>query len=215
MIKNILFDLDGTIINSQEGVTKCVAHVLKEWGMEQPPLESLRCFIGPPLQESFVKHFGFDEEKTAAAIVKYRERYNTIGIFECEVYDGVRELIQELHAKGYKLYLASSKPEASCKRIMEHFELDTYFDGIYGASFDGKICTKEEVLEYLFGEMQLERSESILIGDTRFDALGAKDAGISCIGVTYGFGTEEELKEAGVVAIYDTAKEVGGYFEEN
>lgn len=212
-MKNILFDLDGTIINSEEGITNCIRYVLDFWGMEQPPQEELLCFIGPPLKESFQKKYGFDEEKAIQSVVKYRERFDREGIFECELYAGVAELIQELHGKGYHLAVASSKPETACQRIIEHFHLETYFDGVYGATLDGSISTKKQVLEHVFKENGMKREDTILIGDTKFDAIGAKEAEIPCIGVTYGFGTAEELKEAGAVFICDSTKEVADYIE--
>ncbi|MBO5371698.1 MAG: HAD hydrolase-like protein [Lachnospiraceae bacterium] len=212
-MKSILFDLDGTIINSQEGITNCVRYVFDYWGMPQPPIQDLLRFIGPPLKNSFMNYYHFDEEKALISVKKYRERFDVTGIFECELYEGVRELIENLHQKGYRLFLASSKPERACERIIEHFHLESYFDGIFGATLDGKIGTKEEVLEHLFEATGIERTEAILIGDTKFDALGAKEAGISCLGVTYGFGSREELEAVGVVALCDTASEVEAYFE--
>ncbi len=212
-MQSILFDLDGTIINSQEGITNCIRYVFEYWDMPQPPIEDLLCFIGPPLKYSFTKYYGFDEEKTKISVGKYRERFDKIGIFECELYAGVRELIQSLHGKGYTLYLASSKPERACERIIEHFHLESYFDGIFGSTLDGRISTKEQVLEYLFETTGIDRKETILIGDTKFDAIGAREAGISCLGVTYGFGSREELEREGVVALCDTAAEVEAYFE--
>ncbi|MBO5302870.1 MAG: HAD hydrolase-like protein [Lachnospiraceae bacterium] len=213
VMQSILFDLDGTIVNSQKGITNCICYVLDYFQMPKPPVEDLLCFIGPPLKDSFMKHFGFDEEKAAFSVGKYRERYNEIGVFECELYPGIQELIEHLHQKGYKLYLASSKPEILCKKILGHFHLENYFDGIFGATMDGKIGTKEQVLEYLFETTGADRSTSILIGDTRFDAAGAREAGISCLGVTYGFGSKEELEQEGVAALCDTAAEVEAYFE--
>lgn len=212
-MKNILFDLDGTISNSEAGITNCIRYVLDFWGIEQPPQEDLLCFIGPPLKEQFQKIYGFDEEKALQSVAKYRERYDKEGIFECELYPGVKELIIALKEKGYQIALASSKPKTACERIIEHFQLDAYFDGIYGATLDGRISTKEQVLENLFEETGMKREETVLIGDTRFDVSGAKQAGILCIGITYGFGSQEELEANGAIAICHTPKEVEEYLE--
>lgn len=212
-MKNILFDLDGTIINSQEGITNCIRYVLDYWGMEQPPTEDLLCFIGPPLWEQFQKIYGFDAEKAEASVWKYRERFDKTGIFECELYPGIRELIRSLKKKGYRVALASSKPEGACVRIIEHFHLEDYFDGIFGATRDGKISSKKQVLDYLFETTGMNREETVLIGDTRFDVLGAREAGIPCIGVTYGFGSREELEEAGALAICSNVREVEDFIE--
>ncbi len=212
-MKNILFDLDGTIINSEEGITKCIRYVLDFWGIKQPPQEELLCFIGPPLKEQFQKLYGFEEEKALQSVAKYRERFDREGIFECELYPGIRELIKDLKEKGFRLAVASSKPEVACKRIIGHFHLEPYFDGVFGAALDGKISSKVQVLEYLFQENGMKREDTILIGDTKFDVLGAKAAGIPCIGVTYGFGTAEELKSAGAAAVCGSTKEVADYLE--
>lgn len=207
-MKTVLFDLDGTIINSQEGITNCIRYVLDYWGMEQPPAEELLCFIGPPLREQFQKVYGFDADKAEASVMKFRERFDKIGIFECELYPGIEGLIRNLRQKGYRIALASSKHEDACVRIIEHFHLESYFDGIFGATRDGKISSKKQVLENLFEKTGIDRRETVLIGDTRFDVLGAKEAGIFCIGVTYGFGSREELEEAGALAICDNVREV-------
>lgn len=212
-MKNILFDLDGTIINSEEGITNCIRYVLDFWGIEQPPQKDLLCFIGPPLREQFKKIYGFEGDRVEQSVIKYRERFDKIGIFECELYSGVRELLMSLKEKGYHLAIASSKPQDACARIIEHFHLESCFDGIFGSTKDGKISSKREVLEHLFKTTGMERSETILVGDTKFDVIGAKEAAISCIGVTYGFGTEEELRDAGAIVICDNAQEVECYLE--
>lgn len=212
-IDTVLFDLDGTIINSEEGITNCLRYVIDYWGMEQPPQEKLLCFIGPPLREQFHNVFGFDAEKTEASVRKYRERYDTVGQYECEVYHGVKELIHHLKQAGYRIALASSKPQPACARILAHFDLDREFDGIFGSTIDGRISTKQQVLEEVFEKMQVEPAKTILVGDTRFDVDGANRAHIPCIGVTYGFGDAQELIKAGAICICDTAKEVGEYLE--
>lgn len=213
MKKTVLFDLDGTIINSEEGITNCIRYVLDYWGMEHPAQEELLCFIGPPLREQFMKVFGWDYDKAEASVIKFRERFDKIGLYECELYPGIQKLIEDLDAKGYRIALASSKHEDACGRILRHFRLESHFAGIFGATRDGSISTKKQVLEVSMEKLQASQDETVLIGDTRFDVEGARLAGIDCIGVTYGFGTREELETAGAVAVADKAEEVGAYLE--
>ena len=216
-MKAVLFDLDGTLINSEEGITKSAQYALKGMGIEEPDLSKLKCFIGPPLQQTFMEKYNFTEEEAWKAVEKYRERYLVTGVIECCPYDGVEETLKSLKEKGYLLAVASSKPEKTCKTILKHFSLDHYFDMIVGATMDGKISTKEQVLEELGRRMtdkQIDKSQMCLVGDTKFDAIGAVQFGIDCIGVSYGFGTKEELEEAGAVYICDHIKEVETYIEE-
>ena len=210
-MKAILFDLDGTIINSEEGITKCVQYALKSFGIEEPDLKKLLCFIGPPLDPVFREKYGFDEKQAWEAVVKYRERFDVKGIFECELYDGVADAIKKLKEEGYVIALASSKPEGACKRIIEHFSLTPYFDMIVGSTLDGSISTKQEVLEELgrrMKHMDIAKEEMCLIGDTHYDVNGANQFGTRCIGVTYGFGTREQLENAGAYRVCDTINEV-------
>ena len=215
-IKAVLFDLDGTIINSEEGITKCVQHALRHFGIEEPDLKSLRFFIGPPLEMNFKEKYGFTDEQAWEGVIKYRERFDVKGIFECELYEGVAEVIKQLHEAGYVISIASSKPEVACERILEHFSLLPYFDMVVGASLDKTISTKAQVLEELgrrMADKHISKEEMILVGDTKFDVLGANTFGIPCIGVDYGFGTREELEKAGAVAVCSSIKEVKDYIE--
>lgn len=215
-MKAILFDLDGTIINSEEGITKCVQYALKAYGVDEPDRSKLLCFIGPPLEPVFREKYGMTQEEAWQSVVKYRERFDEKGIFECCLYDGVKDVIIDLKKKGYVLALASSKPELACRRILGHFELTEYFDEIVGSTLDGSISTKEEVLEELWRRMQtysIGKEEMCLIGDTKYDAAGARAFGIRCIGVSYGFGTREEMFAAGAEAVFDQIGEVESYIE--
>lgn len=208
--------MDGTIINSEEGITKCVQYALRAYGIDGPDRKKLLCFIGPPLDPVFREKYGMTEEEAWQAVEKYRERFDVEGIFECCLYDGVRDAIVRLKEKGYVLALASSKPETACRRILEHFSLTPYFDEVVGSTLDGRISTKEEVLEELgrrMADCQIGRDEMCLIGDTKYDAAGAKAFGIRCIGVSYGFGTREELLDAGAEAVFDQMEEVERYIE--
>jgi len=209
MIKAVLFDLDGTLIDSSEGITKSVQHALKEYGIEENNIEELKKFIGPPLWGSFVNYYGFSKEQSLEAVDKFRERYNKIGLFECCLYPGVRECLEELKEQGYKLAVASSKPEITCKRILEYHKVLDLFDEVSGATMDGRIETKEEVLNQLFGRWpSVCRDEMVLIGDTIFDIQGANKAGLKSIGVSFGFGCVDEMESNGALQVIDHMDEL-------
>lgn len=203
-MKAILFDMDGTLIDSSEGITKSVQYALRHYGIEVSDLESLKNFIGPPLSDSFMRFYDFSQEQAREAVDVYRERYNVTGIFECSLYPGVRECIEELKRKGYLIGMASSKPEISCRRILEHFDILPLFDDVVGATMDGKIDTKEEVLnEVLRRWKDISREEMCLIGDTMFDVEGANLVGVPCIAVSFGFGDVNHMVAAGAKAVCD------------
>lgn len=214
-MKKVLFDLDGTLINSQEGITKGVQFALREYmGIEEPDLESLRCFIGPPLALMFDAKYHIPKEHIEPVIDKYREYYDATGMRQCALYPGVREILQHLKEKGYTVGLASSKPEHNCKGILENLGVAQYFDYIVGATRGPERREKVLVLKEAFRRMGVtDLSEVVLVGDTKYDALGAKAAGISCVGVTFGFGTREELLESGAAAVFDTMAEVEEYLD--
>lgn len=208
-MKAVLFDLDGTLIDSSEGITKSVQYTLDYYGVEEHDLKKLRCFIGPPLKLSFMNHYNFTEEQAIEAVAKYRERYQPIGIYECSLYPGVEECIRELKKKGYLIGMASSKPEVSCRKILEHFNIIDLFDDVVGATLDGRIDTKEEVLNEVMRRWKhINKNDMCLIGDTLFDVEGANQVGIKTVGVSFGFGDISEMKEAGAVTICDSMVEV-------
>lgn len=208
-MKAILFDLDGTLIDSSEGVTKSVQYALKHYGVEEPDLQRLNVFVGPPLSQSFMKFYGFSKEQAMEAVGFYRERYNETGIFECSLYPGVKACIQELKAQGYLIGMASSKPETFCRRILEHFGILELFDDVVGATLDGRIDTKEEVLNEVMRRWKdVPKDEMCLVGDTMFDVEGANRVGISCIAVSFGFGDAAEMVHAGAVAVCDSMSEL-------
>ena len=209
MKKTILFDLDGTLTDSGEGIINCVIYALERFGLPIPPRDSLRYFVGPPLHESFVKQ-GVPAELAEEAVAVYRERYVPTGMFENTPYDGVRELLEKLNANGYTLYVASSKPEWMCVKILEHFDLAKYFKMICGATMDTSRTNKEAVIEYLI--QKNSRSDNmIMVGDTKFDVLGAKAHGIPCVGVSWGYGAVEEMREAGAAFVADTMEQLKEY----
>ena len=208
-MKNILFDLDGTISNSKEGITKCVQYALQSFDIYEENLSKLESFIGPPLVDSFMKYYNFSETKAKEATKKYRQRYSEIGVHEAEIYPNVEECLIELKNRNFFIGLASSKPENFCKTVLKDFNIIQYFDDIVGATLDGKISSKKDVLEEVFSRNNnLKKEDSLLIGDTVYDILGAKYIGIPCIGVSYGFGKVEEMKKAEATTIIDDILEL-------
>ena len=204
--KTVLFDLDGTLTDSGEGIINCAILALEHFGLPIPSREELQVFIGPPLHETFIKH-GVPADKAEEAVAVYRSRYIPIGKYENTPYPGIRELLETLQGMGYKLYVATSKPEGMSIDILKHFDLDRYFTRICGASLDSSRNTKEAVIEYLM-ETTGERENMVMIGDTKFDVLGAKHHGIPCIGVSWGYGTVEDMENAGAAAIVHTTRQL-------
>ena len=209
MYKYLLFDLDGTLTDSFEGITKCVQYALNAYGVKDEPLEKLRVFIGPPLIESFMKYYGFSREDATAMTAKYRERFGEIGIYENRVYDGIPELLKALKECGYILAIASSKPTIYVERILEHFHIRQYFDCVVGSLLQGLRGKKNEVIQEVFEQLQIEdKSQVLMIGDRLHDVEGAKLFGVDSLGVSYGFGGREELEEYGASYVVDTVEEM-------
>ncbi len=207
--KLVLFDLDGTLIDTSEGITKSARYALNHFGIWDTKLENLKFFIGPPLNQTFKNTYGFDDDKTKEAIKIFRERYSKVGLFESKTFKNIGKCLRELKRNGYSLAVASSKPENSCRQILEYFNLFEYFDEVVGATFDGRINTKEEVLEEVFRRFKnTPRKNMCLIGDTIFDVKGAKSKGIPCIAVSYGFGDTNELEASNVFAVCDNAEDI-------
>lgn len=208
-MKAVLFDLDGTLIDSSEGITKSVQYALQHFGIQEKNLEKLYPFIGPPLMDSFERYYGFTEEMAKEAVVQYRKRYTDIGIFECRLYPGVKDVLAQLKQQGYRIGMASSKPEEACRRILEHFEILDDFDDVVGATFDGRISTKEQVLAEVFRRWEdIPSQRMCLIGDTIFDVEGANSHDIPCIAVSFGFGDMDKMLAAGAVVRCDDFTEL-------
>ena len=206
MQKTILFDLDGTLTDSGEGIINCAIVALEHFHLPIPSQEELRVFVGPPLQESFLR-FGVPADRVDEAIQVYRSRYIPIGKFENIPYPGIRELLEALKAEGHKLYVATSKPETMSVEILEHFGLARYFDQICGASMDASRSTKEAVIAYLL-EQNGRADNMVMVGDTKFDVIGAKKHGIPTIGVAWGYGEVADMLAAGAAAIAQTTEEL-------
>lgn len=211
MSEVILFDLDGTLTDPGEGITKCVQYALAYFGIEEKDLKKLECFIGPPLLEQFMEYAHFSREEAETAVQKYRERYHTVGIYENYVYDRMNEVLQLLKDKGRILAVASSKPEIYVNQILEHYHLNSYFDEVVGSELDGRRTKKAEVIEEALQRLGYsEHRESVLmVGDRSYDVEGARECGIQCIGVAYGYGGREELEKSGAVYIADTVEDLG------
>ena len=214
MYKAILFDLDGTLTESGEGITKCVQYALEKLGKPESDLKKLEVFIGPPLMEQFMKYAGLDEETARRAVEYYRERYSTTGIFENRPYPGVEEMLQELKRKKYLLAVASSKPEYFVKQLLDYFLLTEYFDEIVGSELNGSRTNKTEVIEETLRRLGLDkhREQVIMVGDKEHDVLGARAAGLECVAVSYGYGTEEELTAAQPLQTVSSTEEILDFF---
>lgn len=196
---SIFFDLDGTLTDSSEGITKCARLALEHFGIPAEDLSALRVFIGPPLRETFPK-FGVPEGRVEEAVSVFRSRYLTVGKFENCPYPGIHSVLQTLKDHGLRLFVATSKPEETAVEILNKFQLAEYFELICGATMDGTRDSKESVIEYLLGQT-CAGQDILMVGDTAYDVLGAKAFGIPTLGVTWGFGTWEELENAGAAAI--------------
>ena len=210
--KYIFWDMDGTIINSYPGVVESVLYALKHFGMTETDPEIMRRFIGPPLRVTFGEIYHMEEAQIEEAVSKYRENYNAGGMFKCELYPGVAQAMDAFKEAGFRQIISSSKPENMCRLILDRFGLIEKMDDVVGASLDGKIDSKQEVLEEAFRRLgNPDKSQVVLIGDTKFDVIGANSVGIDCVGITYGFGTREEMEEHGAKKVFDSIEEVISY----
>ena len=198
-MKSILFDLDGTLTDSGEGIMKSVVYALSHYGIEAPVESELRTAVGPPLTETFTR-FGVPADKLEEAIKIYRSRYIPIGRFENYPYPGIRELLEQLQNDGHKLYVATSKPEWMAIEILEHFDLAKYFDLICGAATDLSRNSKEAVIAHLLSQCNAKEN-AVMVGDTAFDVIGASAHNIPCIGVSWGYGEVDSMKASGAAGI--------------
>lgn len=196
--KYYFFDLDGTLTDPGIGITNAVMHALSYYGITVEQRSELYPFIGPPLKDSFMKYYDFDEVKAMDAIVHYREYFSTKGLFENEMYEEIPRVLESIKSRGKKLVLATSKPDEFSVRILKHFDLYKYFDFIAAATMDEKRTRKAEVIEYAIESLEItDKREVLMIGDRAQDILGAKANGIDSAGVLYGYGDREELETAG------------------
>ena len=198
MYQNVLFDLDGTLTDPAEGILNSIRHSLTYYPeITVPETAILEKFIGPPLWESYVKYCGMDKTTAEEAVEHYREYFRPTGIFENKLYDGIPELLAALKEKGVNIRLATSKPQVFAERILEHFGISEYFTSVQGSKLDGSIVNKEDIIRLVITENEgITASNTVMVGDTAFDIIGAKKNGIPAIGVAYGYGTKAELAAA-------------------
>ncbi len=205
MFSTILFDLDGTLTDPKVGITKSIQYALKKLGIHEENLDSLAKFIGPPLLDSFQEYYSLDEAGAKNAIEYYREYYSPYGIYENEIYPNIPLLLERLNAAGKIVILATSKPTVFAEKILKHFNIFQYFDSVVGSNLNGTRTSKGEVIEYVLANIdESKKKQVVMVGDRKHDIIGAKMNHIDSIGVTYGYGSLEELqKEKPTHIIYD------------
>lgn len=206
--KYILFDLDGTLTESAPGIINSIRYTLDKLGLRPMTDEELKRFVGPPLIESFTRYCGLSHEEAAHAVDVYREYFSEKGLFENAVYPGIPECLGALKSAGKKLAVATSKPQVFCERIIKHFGIDGYFDAVVGIPLDREDMTKAEVIKSAMELLGAVPEETVMVGDRDYDVLGARENGIPCIGVLYGYGSREELSAAGAVGICETVADI-------
>ncbi len=205
----ILFDLDGTLTDPGLGITKSAQHALEALGFTVENPEDLTFFIGPPLKDTFREYYGMNEEDCERAVDAFREYFIPYGIFENEIYPGVKEMLETLQESGKILMVATSKPTDFAEQILEHFEIDQYFDFVAGSTLEEERTKKSDVIAYLMEECQIiDTSELVMVGDRRYDIEAAKEFEIDTIGVLYGYGSKKELKKAKADQIVKTVAEL-------
>ena len=209
MAKYIMFDLDGTIIDSGPGITKSVQYALKKRGIAVETLDSLHCYIGPPLRQSFMEYAGLSKADAEKAIADYREYFAPVGIYENVLYPGIVNSIEQLKSAGKTIIVATSKPAVYAKRILEYHGISNLFAFVSGSELDGKRSVKSELIQYALEEMQLaDKSEIVMVGDRKYDIIGANEIGIASVGVLYGYGSRSELEKAGATWIADSTGQI-------
>ena len=204
--KAIFFDLDGTLTDSGEGIINCATLALNHFGLPVPSRQEMRVFVGPPLDQTFIR-FGVPQDRADEAIAVFRSRYTTVGKFENFPYPGVQEMLQTLKERGFRLFVATSKPENMAVEVLQHFGLAAYFEQICGATLDGSRSHKADVISYLLGKTD-GVTNTVMVGDTAYDVTGAAAHKIPCVGVAWGYGLVEDMLEAGAVAIANNPQEL-------
>lgn len=202
----LIFDLDGTLTDSGEGVINCAQLALRHFGLPAEDREAMRVFVGPPLRESF-PWFGVRPDQVEEAVTVFRSRYNTVGKYENIPYPGIHDLLDRLRRAGYSLYVGTSKPETTALDVLNKFHLAERFDRICGADMAGDRDSKDSVLRYLLETLPPE-SRALMVGDTIYDVAGAGQLGIPTVGVSWGYGSVEEMRDGGAVAIVDSPEEL-------
>ncbi len=210
---NLLFDLDGTLTDPYQGITRCISHALNAMGRPSPAQAKLKWCIGPPLSDSFKKLLASDDDKLAEkALALYRERFRSVGLFENEVYEGIPEALAALRETGHMLYLATSKPGVYARQIIEHFGLRQYFAAVHGSELDGTRSDKTELISHILQSEGLASTETQMIGDRRYDMIGARANSLFGLGVLWGYGTKDELEASGAHACIRHPQELSSLF---
>lgn len=224
--KYILLDLDGTITDSSEGITRSVSYALEKMGITENDMAILKRYIGPPLNESFSRFHGLSDEDALKSVAYYRERYAVTGIYENKLFDGITDFLAGLKREGYIVALATCKPEIYVPTILKHFNIEQYFDVAVGSELEGgKRRHKDDVIEEVLrqimkmkeipeSDIYTVKADAIMIGDRKDDVLGAKDAGIESIGLRYGFAETDELENAGADYILDNVSDILPFLNE-
>ncbi|HEV2705151.1 MAG TPA: HAD hydrolase-like protein [Pyrinomonadaceae bacterium] len=204
-IKHVLFDLDGTLTDPFEGITNCLRYALEKLGRPCPTSSELSIYIGPPLRQNFAALLGSDDKSMVEhAVALYRERFSSLGLYENVVYPGVPSMLDELRSDSYNLYVATSKMRLFAEKILEHFRLSSYFAGIFGAEADGRFDNKADLLRDLLQTRSLQATETLMVGDRLHDVAAAKRNGVRAVGVSYGYGSAEELRAAGADVVCES-----------
>ena len=208
MRKYLLFDLDGTLTDPALGITNSVIYALRKFGIEENDREKLYSFIGPPLYDSFREIYGLSHDDANLAVGSYREYFAPKGLYENTVYSGVREMLSALKRSGRVLILATSKPERFANEILRHFELDGYFDRVFGATMDETRNKKDDVIAYALSNACISPKDAVMIGDRKYDIEGGHKNGMISVGVLYGYGDIEEMTAAHADIIAADVKEL-------
>lgn len=207
----IIFDLDGTLSNSGEGITKSAQYALSKFGIKEET-DDLMHFVGPPLKEEFKNFYNFSDEDATKAVEYYRERYKPIGIYETSLYKGADNMLKRLKDAGKYLAIATSKPQTMAEEVLKYLGIYDFFNKVMGADLIGPRQSKQSVLEALFEEIEnKDRSEYIMIGDTKFDIIGANIMKIDSLGVSYGYGDKNEMINLGALKVVDSTKEIADF----
>lgn len=197
MKKNILFDLDGTLTDPFKGITTSIIYALEKMNAKAPEAETLGWCIGPPLRDSFYKLLDSNMERAQKAVVFYRERFQKVGMFENQVYENIPEALKDLKTDGHTLFIATSKPRIYAEKIIDHFHLSPFFKSVHGAEMDGTRGDKTSLIAYILKQEKLEYANTVMVGDTAYDMIGAQKNGIYGLGVLWGYGSQQDLENAG------------------
>lgn len=211
-MKYLFFDLDGTLTDSYEGISKSIVYALDSLGYSRPDSALLRACVGPPLTEGFARYFGLTGEKNAAAVNKFRERYHDVGWRENALIDGAEEALRDLKTRGKTLAVATGKPQVFAERILVHFGIRDLFSSVVGSGLDGSLSDKSEELRYAMREVGAPATETAMIGDRKSDVVAAKQCGVFAAGVAFGYAEAGELESAGADIIFRNFRELSAYF---